>query len=216
MVVGTNETVTFINANIYDPSPERLKGTDLSLIRTHCATMQHRRRRSILRGKQVAYTSNCVSWKLHVDPSSDNHANLPTRQSYSSNDGPVRYSCIHDTHLPGPPREKKSSISTSETTTFDERCPNCLFELARATALGINCLVSFDGHRNDPFNTLPVPANAETYLSIDYCETTTSVILSALLILSDHLQTYTHGARSMTGHTQPQARVERTRMFSCQ
>jgi hypothetical protein len=189
MVVGTNQPVTFINSDINGPFSEKVKGTDLSLIRTHCATLQHRRRRSILKGKQVAYTSNDARRESQNDPSFDHHNELSNHGFYYPHEPPIALRCGHDSRRPGPPR-RQSSSPTRETATSDERCPTCVFELARATALSINYLVPFDGHRNDPFDALPVPADAETFISIDYCETTASLIMlsrpSLVLITCRH------------------------------
>lgn len=172
MGISVDNPVTFINQTSKKPSTT---GVHLALIRSHTTTLQHKR----------AKRASPPTSQNHVLPREDEGSrNLESRsrnrvayrqQRIRSTQGAEYNAILINTawHRPHGMCQRcllERSGSLDVQTLDNELCLECFCLTVKDAILGRNSRVTSDSLRNDPFDTLPVPADNYVNNLLDYCE----------------------------------------------
>jgi hypothetical protein len=168
MIAATYHPLTFIDSNPLSSE----KGRQLSLIRSHTATLQQRQRRK-KRWRFVEYPGPGATFvETGIDPKRRPELVVRGNETYNGDALPAqRIICNDDTrcachNTAAPPHTAPSSEEG------DRQYACCYHPTMQALVSAFESRLPSESHRNDPFGCLPMPASKEVSTLLDYCEIT--------------------------------------------
>jgi hypothetical protein len=167
MTSGKLHSIVFIDSTLQNASAG---GTRLQSIRSHNATLQHSQRQRKLgswQGQTPIGSTPVVQNSSSVFGSRMESQNRPADFNAEFSDGRSRVArCTC--------RSRKTrllaDLASTEGGSVDEKCAYCHSASAWAVVLAFSPESSLRSHRNDPFDSLPMPSNQQVSINLDYCK----------------------------------------------